>query len=519
MGYFLTIDAGTGSGRAIIFDTQGKQLGIGQEEWSHIAEQGVANSMSFDTAANWKLLSRCIRHAISVARIKPEEIRAVTASSMREGIVLYDKAAAELFAVANVDARADREVAWLNEHHPELESEFYKTSGQTFALGALPRLLWVKQNRPELYERTASISMISDWVLAKLSGVIGTDPSNGGTSGIFSLTTRQWDVSMARKVGLKEDIFPPVYETGTIIGEVTKAAAEMTGLAAGTPVVMGGGDVQLGSAGLGVVKPGQAAILGGTFWQQLVNMQKPMTHPGMDIRVNPHVIPGISQAEGITFFSGMVMRWFRDTFCEEEKQIAKEQGVDPYTLLERMAARAPAGSHGVLPIFSDAMHYGKWYHAAPSFLNLSLDPEKSSKAVLFRSLQENAAIVSMLNLKAIFAFTGTQSDNITFAAGASKGKLWPQILADVTGKQVNIPGVTEATALGGAFAAGVAVGEYSSIAEAAESFVSWERSYEPNRANEALYADLAERWQQAYEAQLTLVDRGITTSMWKAPGL
>ncbi|RLA72518.1 MAG: autoinducer-2 kinase [Epsilonproteobacteria bacterium] len=517
--YFMTIDAGTGSGRAVIFDTQGNQVSIAQEEWTHLSEPGVPNSMGFDFRENWKLLSRCISGAITKANIKSSEIAAVTATSMREGIVLYDAQGKELFAVANVDARADREVAEFNADYPNAERRFYAQSGQTFALGALPRLMWVKKNRPKLYEQTVSLNMISDWVLTKLSSVIASEPSNAGTSGVFSLEKRQWVPEMAKELGLKDDIFPPVYEPSTIIGEVTAKAADETGLTSGTPVVMGGGDVQLGSAGLGVVKPGEVAILGGTFWQQLVNMPTPATDPDMDIRINPHVIPGISQAEGITFFSGLVMRWFRDTFCNEEKALAVKQGLDPYVLLEKMANEIPVGSHGILPIFSDAMHYGKWYHAAPSFLNLSLDPAKSSKAALFRSLEENAAIVSHLNLEAIFAFTGVQTDTITFAGGASKGPLWCQILADVTGKQIQIPAVNEATALGGAFATGVAVGEYGSIEEAAKSLVSWNKTYESNRTNTALYADIAAKWKEAYAAQLSLVDKGITTSMWKAPGL
>jgi len=517
MAYFLTVDAGTGSGRAIIFDTKGEQVGISQQEWSHLSEDGVPNSMGFDTNTNWKIISKCIQEAISNANIKADEIKAVTATSMREGIVLYDKNGDELFAMANVDARADKEVSFINKNHIGLEKEFYDISGQTFALGALPRLMWVKNNKPNIYEKTQNISMISDWVLAKLSNVIAADPSNAGTTGVFSLSTRQWDTSMATKLDIKDDIFPPVYETGTQIGEVTLEASNQTGLAKGTPIIMGGGDVQLGSAGLGVVEKNQVAILGGTFWQQLVNMDKPLVHPNMDIRVNPHVIEGISQAEGISFFSGMVMRWFRDTFCESEVAEAKKRGIDPYSLLEELASKVPPGSNGILPIFSDTMKYGKWYHAAPSFLNLSL--ETTNKAAMFRSLQENAAIVSMLNLESIFKFTGVQTDSITFAGGASKGALWSQILADVTQKEIKVPKVNEATALGGAFACGVATGEYDSIAQASKALIQWEKSYAPNIQNKELYQDVASKWKEAYTASLNLVDNGTTNSMWKAPGL
>jgi len=517
MAYFLTIDAGTGSGRAIIFDTLGNQIGISQQEWTHLSEEGVPNSMGFDTKTNWNIISKCIKEAISHANIQADAIKAVTATSMREGIVLYDKDGEELFGMANVDARADKEVSFINENHPSLEKKFYDISGQTFALGAIPRLMWVKNNKPEIYEKTKNISMISDWVLAKLSNVIACDPSNAGTTGVFSLKTRQWDKTMAKTLDIKEDIFPPVYETGTQIGEVTKEASEQTGLAKGTPIIMGGGDVQLGSAGLGVVETNQVAILGGTFWQQLVNMDKPLVHPNMDIRVNPHVIEGISQAEGISFFSGMVMRWFRDVFCESEVLEAQKRGIDPYSLLEELASGIPAGSNGILPIFSDTMKYGKWYHAAPSFLNLSL--ESTNKAAMFRSLEENAAIVSMLNLESIFEFTGVQTDSITFAGGASKGALWSQILADVTQKEIKIPKVNEATALGGAFACGVATGEYDSIAQASKALIQWEKTYQPQNENKALYQDVAAKWKEAYASSLKLVDDGITTSMWKAPGL
>ena len=369
MQYLMAIDAGTGSVRAVIFDTKGNQISVAQKEWVHLEVQGVPNSMTFDVDKNWELAVWCIQNALKDANLKGTDILAVSATSMREGIVVYDKEGEALWGVANVDARADKEVRFLKENHVGIEEAFYQESGQTFALGALPRLLWLKNNQPKLYEKAASLSMIGDWILAKLSGVIATDPSNGGTTGIFSLANRNWAPSMAEKVGLKSDIFPPVLETGTVMGTVTPNASNETGLSTQTKVVMGGGDVQLGAAGLGVVKEGQVAILGGSFWQQVVNIKRTVEPPkDMGIRVNPHVVEGLSQAEGITFFSGLIMRWFRDAFCDLEKLEAKERGLDTYTVLEEKAKNVPVGSYGILPIFSDSMNYGKWYHAAPSFI-------------------------------------------------------------------------------------------------------------------------------------------------------
>ena len=518
--YLMTVDAGTGSARAVLFDLQGNEVAIGQREWSHHSEEGVANSMNFDCQANWQLICECIQQALSAAGIGPEQVAAISATSMREGIVLYDADGQELWAVANVDARADQQVRSLKQQFPGIEENFYQQSGQTFALGALPRLLWLKQNQPAVYDRAQRISMISDWVLARLSNTIATDPSNAGTTGIFSLAERQWQPQMATQVGLNSTLFPPVVEPGEVIGEITAVAAKASGLKAGTPVVMGGGDVQLGSAGLGIVEKGQSAVLGGSFWQQVVNIEANTPPPkDMGIRVNPHVINGLSQAEGITFFSGLTMRWFRDAFCGEEVNLAQQRGVDPYQLLEELAEKVPVGSHGIVPIFSDAMKYGRWYHASPSFLNLSIDAQRCNKASMFRSLQENACIVSAVNLEAIASFSGYDSDSIVFAGGASKGFLWPQILADVTGKEVNIPKVREATALGGAMAAAVGIGLYDSITEAAKDWIRWDKSYQPTMANYQQYADIKARWQQLYQRQLALVDEGLTTSMWAAPGL
>ncbi|EST88061.1 autoinducer-2 (AI-2) kinase [Escherichia coli ECA-0157] len=277
--------------------------------------------------------------------------------------------------------------------------------------------------------------------------------------------------------------------------------------------------VQLGCLGLGVVRPAQTAVLGGTFWQQVVNLAAPVTDPEMNVRVNPHVIPGMVQAESISFFTGLTMRWFRDAFCAEEKLIAERLGIDTYTLLEEMASRVPPGSWGVMPIFSDRMRFKTWYHAAPSFINLSIDPDKCNKATLFRALEENAAIVSACNLQQIADFSNIHPSSLVFAGGGSKGKLWSQILADVSGLPVNIPVVKEATALGCAIAAGVGAGIFSSMAETGERLVRWEGTHTPAPEKHELYQDSRDKWQAVYQDQLGLVDHGLTTSLWKAPGL
>lgn len=518
--YLMALDAGTGSIRAVIFDLHGNQVAVGQAEWRHNELPDVPGSMEFDLPVNWQLACHCIALALKNAGLPASAIAGVAACSMREGIVLYDRNGEPIWACANVDARSSHEVSELKELYDNtFEYDVYQCSGQTLALGAMPRLLWLAHHRPDIYRQAGTLTMISDWLACKLTSELAVDPSNAGTTGMLDLKTRDWRPGLLEMAGLRADILSPVKETGTVLGYITANAAKESGLAEGTPVVMGGGDVQLGCLGLGVVRAGQTAVLGGTFWQQVVNLPAPVTDPDMNTRINPHVIPGMVQAESISFFTGLTMRWFRDAFCAEEKIIAERLGVDTYSLLEDMAARVPAGSHGIMPIFSDVMRFKSWYHAAPSFINLSIDAEKSNKASLFRALEENAAIVSSLNLDLIARFSGVKADSLVFAGGGSKGKLWSQILADVTGVPVRVPVVKEATALGCAIAAGAGVGLYDDMVTAGERLVQWQHEYQPNPAHREVYDKAKQNWQKVYADQLTLVDSGLTTSMWKAPGL
>ena len=518
MKYLLAIDAGTGSIRAVLFDTKGNQIALAQKEWKHLSEDGVKDSMNFDFDTNWKLTKKVIKECIK--GINPKDILAISSTSMREGIVLYDKNKNPIWGVANVDARASKEVKKLKQKFKNIEKEFYKISGQTFALGALPRLLWLKENRYKTYKKVKYISMIGDFILFKLSSKIAADPSNAGTTGIFDLKKRAFRSDFAKKVDLKDDIFPPVLESGEVLGNVSEEAAKEIGLSTSTKVVMGGGDVQLGSVGLGVVEVGDVAILGGSFWQQVVNIKKETTPPkDMSIRVNPHVICEQSQAEGITFFSGLIVRWFRDGFCQEEVKKAKKKKIRPYELLHKKAKKVPAGSNKVIPIFSDEMKYKKWYHASPSFINLNIDASKCNKYVLYRSLLENTAIVSNINLEKIKKHTNVEFDEIVFAGGASQSKLWCQIVADVTAKTIKVPKVTEATALGAAMSAGVGAGVFKDLQEASKKLVKWDKTYKPNMKNHKIYKKQAKKWQKVYKEQLKLVDKKLVDSMWMAPGI
>ena len=517
--YLMAIDAGTGSVRAVLFDLNGKEQGVCALEWEHLQDPRFPGSMDFDWISGWQKTCRCIRGVLDKTGIEPSDIAAISTTCMREGIVLYDQDGQELWACANVDARAEDEVRTLIASDPCLETKLYAQSGQSFALDALPRLLWVKNKLPEVYEKTHRIGMFNDWLIYKLTGHLAVEPSNGSTTGLMNLKTRTWDDSILAGVNLRTDILPETVEAGTRIAEVTDAAAKETGLTAGIPVVAGGGDAQLGCIGVGVTQPDQAAIFGGSFWQYEYNTGAALTDDKARVRVNCHAVPGVWQYEALAFKPGLVMRWYRDAFCQEEARIAKEKNTDVYDVMNEHAAAIPAGSYGMCCAFSDVMNFVSWKHAAPAFAGFDLDAERFNKYTFYRAILENTAFLTYGHMKLVEESTGKLPAEVSFASGASKSALWSQILADVLGVPVHVPVVKEATALGCAILAGYGVGIYTDIAEAASRLAKTERTFSPSEENHALYMDLYEKWRAWYREELSLADRGLLHHMWKAPGV
>lgn len=515
----MAIDAGTGSVRAILFDTEGNQISAVAKEWTHKEDPRWPGSMNFDWVHNWDLTKSCIKTILQNTQINPAHIAAISTTSMREGIILYDETGQEIWACANVDSRSTDEVIQLIKEHPDLEKKLYTKSGQTYALGALPRLLWLKNKMPETYTKTAKIGMFNDWLTYKLTGVLTIDPSNGSTTGILDLKTRNWDPQIAKKCGLRTDIFPPITECSTPISIVNKKGASETGLKEGTPVVVGGGDCQLGVIGVGASKPGDAVILGGSFWQYEYNTDTVKTDTDARVRINCHAVPGVWQYEAIAFTPGLVLRWYRDAFCEYEKEKAKEQNIDPYILMDKKAEKVPAGSNGMISCFSDIMNFINWKHASPTFTNFQLNPEQYNRATFYRSILENTALLVRGHIELIKESTDQEPRELIFAGGASKSKLWGQILADITGKKIKVPIVKEATALGAAILAGCGVGIYKNIEDGITRTVKWDSEFTPNPDNKEVYEKLYQTWQKTYKAQLKLCDDKVTKNMWIAPGL
>ncbi len=427
--------------------------------------------------------------------------------------------ASEIWACPNVDSRAAREASELIAEGAA--ERIYAEAGDWVSITSPARLRWLAARRPDIFGAIHSLGLLSDWIVYRLAGVQVTEPSCGSSSGMFRLSARTWSDEIARICGISPGVLPEVADPGTVVGAVTAAAAEQTGLRAGTPVVAGGADTQLGLLGAGV-REGEFTVLAGTFWQNTMLVGYPLIDPEIRLRTLCHVRPGEWMIEGIGFYCGMAMRWYRDAFCAAEAAAARSRGVDPYVVMEEAAARIPPGSNGVIAILSNLMNARRWVHASPSFLQFDLNDRGaqagSGQAACVRAIEEAAAYVVRGHLAIIGGLTGTQITELTFSGGGAKGALWPQIIADVTGLPVQVPAVTESSALGAALCAGVGAGLHSGLTELEPVLRRRTATFEPAPAAVAAYHDGYAAWRKVYARMLDLSEEGLLTPLWRAAG-
>jgi autoinducer 2 (AI-2) kinase len=513
--HVLAIDAGTGSCRAVLFAADGRQVAIAAREWSHPEVPGVPGAQDFSAAANWQLISSCIRTVLSTPGVTARSVRAVAATSMREGIVLYDEDGAEIWACPNADARAGAQASRLVANGAA--QRIYDQAGDWVAITSPARLLWLRENEPALFAAVRHLGMLSDWITYRLCGEFVTEPTAGSSSGMFDLTQRTWSPQIVALTGLPAEVLPPVLPPGTVAGQVTAAAAAATGLAEGTPVMTAGADTQLGLHALGAT-PGCLTIVGGSFWQHTAVMTAPLVDPQARLRTLCHVGAGQWMIEGIGFYTGLSLRWFRDAFCADLVAKARSAGENAYALIERAACAVPPGAHGVLAVAGNIMRASSWTHAAPSFLQFDLTRRETGRDACARALLESAAYVSRAHADILREVTGMPGGTVLLGGGASGGTLWPQILADVLGQPVRTAPVTEATALGAAMIAAPAAGLGRLGGAGAGSGAGPGGEFLPDAVRCRVYDELYERWIAVNAAMNELTDRMDLRPLWRAPG-
>lgn len=439
---------------------------------------------------------------LSRAGIRKQDVSAVTFSAHMLGCIPVAKDGTVL---------RDRVFLWADHRSHEqaktIEDRigweaFYRRTGGGLELALYPaaKQLWLREHEPELYERTYLFLGTKDLLVHWLTGRFVTDYSDASNTGLLDLTERRWakdyiDVLELDVHKLPDEILPSI----EVIGRVTRKAAEETGLAEGTPVVLGGGDVPCAAVGAGVVAEGTAYnYIGSASWVAVAG-PKGVTDETMRPFSLCHLVPDMYVSQLATYSAGVVHEWFKDNICISEARDGERDGVSPFDLMDRAIAGAPAGANGLL--FLPHMRAGGApFHdldARGALLGLELG---HTRADVLRAVLEGISLNIGLLCEALERGTGSPFRELRVIGGGAKSRVWLEILASTLAKRVvTLTASQEANCLGAAMTAYVALGQYDGFTQAAESMIGVADRVDPDPSSVPIYRARSELFRTAHE--------------------
>ena len=496
-------DLGTNGVKAGLFTPEGRMLGQSYQEYGiECPKRGWAEQ---SIERMWQAQCNATQALLASTGVHPQEIAAIGVSSQRATFAPLDAAGQPLTPfIGWQDRRSIQECEWMARTLGT--RRYYEIAGLPLEpTAAVSKILWLKHHNPELYERTATFGSTQNVHLALLGAENPPcDLADAGYMGLLDVDQLVRSQELLDALDLPREKFPKLAPSGQVVGALSAVAAEATGLAVGTPLVLAGGDLQVAGLGMGVAAPGTVSLGIGSGGGVLIHLERPLRHPGMGLNCQPHAVPGAWEMEGICLASGASYKWFRDVLGEPERQIAAERGCDPYDVLNELAAQSEIGAGGLL--FLPALAGSgapNWYpQARGMILGLTLATDRSA---LVRALLEGICMEIRGMLEAA-ARMGTTIDEVRIWGGAAKSPLWNQMAADVYGIPAIRTAISEAGLAGAAICAGVGVGLYQNVHEGVACMIRIGESYEPNPVRHQIYNELYDIYSSAYQA---LKDSGV----------
>jgi sugar (pentulose or hexulose) kinase len=438
----------------------------------------------------WDAFANVVHSLLRISGCEPKRIAAVGISAQGETILPVGRDGRALrHAIVWLDNRAQQESADLDDKFGQQLT--YEITGQPGMLPTWPaaKLLWLARHEPEVFDRAAQFLLLEDYFIARLTGRAVCEGSLVTSTCYWDFRSKQWWPEMLAAIGLDAGQLPPLVEPGAAVGPLLPRVAAELGLDAGTLVCAGALDQACGAIGVGNVRPGILSENTGTAVALCATLDGPRLDPGLRMPCHYHGVPDTYMFHTFTT-GGLVLRWFRDEFCEADVAAAARAGVDAYTLIANRAAAVEPGAQGlvVLPHLQGAMAPDANPDARGVVLGLALHHGRDHLA---RALLESVAFVIRRNVEVLDEL-GIRVDSIRASGGGARSALWKQIEADVTGRQVQVTSQTEAATLGACILAGHGAGFYGSVSEAADSMVTLAAAFEPSAGN-------ASRYDEAYQ--------------------
>jgi xylulokinase len=492
----LAHDLGTTGNKASLYDGQGQMLASAFQ--SYQTYYTGPNQVEQDPEEWWLAVCGATRQLLAESRIDPGRIACVTFSGQMMGCVAVDQQArplrkALIWADTRAVDQAERAIKKVG-----MEAAYRITGHRASSSYSAAKIAWLRDHDPETYRKTFKFLHAKDFAAARLSGQFATDYSDASGSNLYDLIKQDWSGEMLDAFGIDACQLPDLHPSTDVIGEVSPAAAEATGLAKGTPVVIGGGDGPCAATGAGVVREGSAYnYIGSSSWIGIATRQ-PVFDPGLRTFTFAHLVPGMFTPTGTMQAAGASYEWLRDTVCLSEKAEAAAHSISAYELMNEEASQSPCGAHGLLYFpYLLGERSPRWNpDARGSYFGLSAT---HTRADLVRATLEGVSLNLCVILNA-FRDQGVAIEAMRVIGGGAKGKVWRQILADIYGLPVLRPALlSEATSLGAALAGGVGVGLYPDFS-LAEDLTPIIDSAQPDLAIKPLYDKMYRVFNQAYQA-------------------
>ncbi len=494
MAHLLGIDVSTTGAKALLIDERGNVAGGATTEYPLSTPRPLWSEQS--PADWWHGVRSSIQAALNKTGLKGEDVSGVGLTGQMHGLVMMDKSGQVLRpAILWNDQRTGLQCAEITERVGGL-SNLLKLTGNAVLPGfTAPKIVWVRENEPAVYEKTAHILLPKDYARFCLTGEYATEVSDASGTSLLDVARRRWSDPMLSALDIPKDWLPRCTESPEISGQISAAAARETGLKPGTPVVGGGGDQAAQAVGSGIVQAGIISVTLGTSGVVFAHSDKFAAEAQGRLHSFCHAVPGKWHLMGVMLSAGGSFRWLRDSLGEPERTAASLSGEDPYDLLTRAAARAPAGCQGLLflPYLTGERTPYPDPQARGAFIGLTVHHNKDH---IIRSVMEGVSFGLRDSLELIKSL-GVPIAQVRASGGGARSALWRQIQADVFGNELVLVNVTEGAAYGAALLAGVGAGIFAGVEEAVARTVKITQRIAPVAAN-------VERYQAIYPVYRTL---------------
>ncbi|GAA0181807.1 xylulokinase [Clostridium sediminicola] len=496
MAILLGIDIGTTNWKAVAFDENGEILALKKTPTK--TKYDDQKRGYYDPIELWNETATLIREVVK--ELDGAKIDALSVTSMTEAIVPIDENGEPCFNImAWFDTRA-REQAEKAVEIIGKEKLFSITGLEPNPIFPIFKIMWIKDHYPEVYDKSVKFLQMADYIYWCLCRKFATDFTIASRTLAMDLNKNAWSEGIFDKLDLRNDLFPEIFKSGTVLGNVTEEACEKTGLSSDTPIVVGGHDHPCATLASGI-KPGMKVMdSSGTaesfLFVSKVDSKVPDKFDGL--RIARHLDPRYYVSWGGIISSGVSVLWAMDNILSAKK-IAEEKGVsynDVVSELVKEVENVPVGANGVMYIPHLRGSGAPTWNPADKGTFLGLNATTTSNEMI-RAVFEGLSFQARMILELQEKTAGVIAESICTVGGGTNFTLWQQIKSDITGKVIEIPAVEEGTAHGAALLAGVGIGVYKDMHEASMKVAKIKKRYYPNPEIKEKYDELYEIFKDA----------------------